>query len=384
MRIVHTADWHLGKTLYGRERTDEETKALSFLKDFVVENKVELLLIAGDVFDKFIPSSRAERVLLDFLAEIHHIGTKVVMIAGNHDSGAKLSSISQVLKILDIYSFGKTSKDTYLALRGRNDEEVFISAIPFIREAEVLNIEDYDSPEHVVRHRYAERMGAVFQYFERMFSPNAINIVVTHLLLEEASISGTEHKFYLANSYAVPPSFLPHTASYIAAGHIHKFQKIDTPAPAYYSGSLFPLDFGEDDKKGFIFLEVKPGFPPERLEFIEVPHKKLKTVHIGEEDVSLFLEQNAKFDGYIKVILDTKGKDIRGIVEKIKRNLPQVLTIQTVKKDQEKRKRLTMDDILDPVKSYLSYYREKKGVKPDDELIDLFEQLYKKVRESED
>ncbi len=384
MRIVHTADWHLGKTLYGKDRTEEEVFALSYLRDFIKENNVELLLIAGDIFDKFIPSARAETTLLNFLAEIHHIGTQVVMIAGNHDSGIKLSSVSQVLKILKVYSFGKTGKDTWVKLINKDNEEVFIAALPFIREAEVLEIGDYDLPEHVVKSRYAERMRRVFEWFEKKFLDNGINIAISHILVDGSSASGTEHKFYLANSYAIPPLFLPHTASYIALGHIHKYQKIDTPSPTYYSGSLFPLDFGEDEKKGFIFLEIKPGFPPETLEFIEVPHKRLKVAKVGKKEVDNFIETHIQFDGYIKVILDIEGEDARIAMDKIKKRLPQVLSIQLPKRETQRKTRLDMEDILDPVKSYISYYKEKRGEEPGEELIETFKELYGKVTEIED
>ncbi len=383
MRIVHTADWHLGKTLYGKDRTEEETKALSYLKDFIKENDVELLIIAVDIFDKFIPSSRAEEVLFNFLVELHYLGTQVLMVAGNHDSGLRFSSIAKILKIANIHSFGKTSRETYLKFQSRAKEPIFISAVPFIREAEVLNVGDYELPEHIAKSRYAERMGAVFHYFEKMFIDDGINIVVTHLLVGGATTSGTEHKFYLANSYAVPPLLLPHTASYIAAGHIHKYQKLDTPAPAYYSGSLFPLDFGEQDEKGFIFLEIKPGLPPDKIEFIKTPYKKMKVISVDKEEVTSFIEEYAEFDGYLKVILDAKGEDVRLLIEKIKKYLPQVLNIQILKKETEKKRNLMIDDILDPVKSYISYYEEKKKEKPSHKLIELFKELYKKVIEDE-
>ncbi len=383
MRIIHTADWHLGKTLYGKDRTEEEIKALSYLKDFIKENDVELLIIAGDVFDKFIPSSRAEEVLFNFLVELHYLGTQVIMIAGNHDSGLRFSSISKILKIANIHSFGKTKKDTYMKFYSKAQEPIFIAALPFIREAEVLDVGDYELPDHVVKSRYAERMGAVFRYFERMFIDEGINIVVTHLLIGGAVTSGTEHKFYLANSYAVPPLLLPHTASYIALGHIHKYQKIDTPAPAYYSGSLFPLDFGEQDDKGFIFLDLKPGLPPDKIEFIDIPYKKMEVISIDRDRISSFIEKYIDFDGYIKVILDTKGEDARLLIESIKKHLPQVLSVQIVKKEGDKKRSLVIEDILDPVKSYISYYKEKKKEDPPQDLIEVFERLYKKVIEDE-
>ncbi len=384
MRIVHTADWHLGKTLYGRERTEEEREALSYLKDFIKENNVELLIIAGDIFDKFIPPSRAEEVLFNFLVELHYLGIQVVMIAGNHDSGIRFSSISQMLKIAGIHSFGRPGPNTYVKIISKKGEPVFIAAIPFIRESEILNIEDYEVEDHISKARYAERMEAVFRYFEKMFLDDGINILATHLLVGGAAISGTEHKFYLANSYAVPALSLPHTAGYIALGHIHKYQKIDTPSPSYYSGSLFPLDFGEDDEKGFIFLDIKPGLPPDKIEFVPVPHKKLLKLQIRNDQIDNLIFKYKEFDGYLKVIIDTQGENPTGLTERIKVELPQVLSVQIAKKEGKRRDRLSQDDILDPVKSYISYCEKKKGQRPKEEVLEIFEELYKKVIEDED
>ena len=384
MRIVHTADWHLGKTLYGKDRTEDEKKALSYLKEFIRENDIDLLVIAGDIFDKFIPSSRAEEVLVNFLVDVRKIGTKIVMIAGNHDNGLHFSSMSPIFRFADIHSFGKVSRNSHFVFQTKSGESVFVAAIPFIREAEVLDIEEYDLPEHVTKAKYAEKMGNVFKWFEKRFIDDGINLVVTHLLIGGAHTSGTEHKFYLANSYAVPPLSLPETANYIAAGHIHKYQRIDNPSPAYYSGSLFPLDFGEQDEKGFIFLEVKPGLPPEKIEFVPVPHRDLEVVDIEEDEIFSFIERYSGFDGYLKVNLDTKGKDARELIDRIKKALPQVIAIHTRMVEKKKKRTLEMDDILDPVRSYRSYYKEKKGVEPDREIIEVFEKLYRKVRESED
>jgi len=385
MRIIHTADWHLGKTLYGKNRGEEEIKALGFLKKFIEENDVEVLIIAGDVFDKFIPSSQAEEILFDFFIELYNIGTKVVMISGNHDSGIRFSSFAQVLKLANIYSFGKATRNSYVEIISKEGESVIFAAVPFIREAELMNIEDYELPSYEVKSKYAEKMGAIFNFIKNnIFRENSINILTSHLLVEYAKISGTEHKFYLANSYAVPPLLLPDTADYIALGHIHKFQKIETHVPTYYSGSLFPLDFGEQDDKGFLFFESKPGFPLEHIEFVPIPHKELKVLNLKKEDIETFIEKYKDFDGYIKIILDTDGQNLSGTIEKIKKIVPQVLSVQISKMEMTQKRELSVDDILDPIKSYISYYREKKQIDPPPKVIETFQELYKEVIEDED
>ena len=310
MRILHTADWHLGKTLKGVDRTPEIAAALKEVLRIVRSERVELLVAAGDLFDRPQVPAEAEAVFLEFLMELRALGVPLLGVAGNHDPRGRLAAWQGVFEVFgadlaaELRFFEEGGVREWGSLRAALLP--FLSERRLVKAAEVM---EKDAGEH--QQAYAERMRKVLKNLAQGFAPHAANLLVAHLTLEGANLKlgGGEFTFYVGNSYAVPPDALPPTAGYVALGHIHRQQRVSDAPVAYYSGSLVQLDFGEgeDAPRGAVLLELEPGKPARVLaEVQERWGKPLRTFRFALEELDRRLEELERFPGYAKLVL--KGK----------------------------------------------------------------------------
>ncbi|RLB87890.1 MAG: exonuclease sbcCD subunit D, partial [Deltaproteobacteria bacterium] len=150
MKILHTSDWHLGRTLYGRKRYEEFEAFLSWLAETIQKNEIDSLLVAGDVFDNSIPSNRAQGLYYRFLCRVAASSCRhVVIVAGNHDSPSFLNAPKELLRVLDIHVIGSASEameDEVLVLRNEQDEpELIVCAVPYLRDRDIRMAEAGES-----------------------------------------------------------------------------------------------------------------------------------------------------------------------------------------------------------------------------------------------
>ena len=205
LKIIHTADWHLGQKFYDYERVSEHECFLSWLKDIIEEREIDILLISGDIFDTSSPSTTAQEMFYNFLFRLTKIPHKVyvVIIAGNHDSAARLEAPSQLMKILNINVIGSLKKksgdiDYKSAIVNikseEGDKECFIAAIPFLRQGDYPLIKDVENP-------YSSGIVEVYaQTYKNIIEEIKINshsldipvIAMGHMHCSTASLSDSE------------------------------------------------------------------------------------------------------------------------------------------------------------------------------------------------
>ena len=152
MKILHTSDWHIGRTLYGRKRYEEFEAFLTWLAETIQQNEIEALLVAGDVFDTTAPSNRAQELYYRFLCRVAASSCRhVVVIAGNHDSPSFLNAPRELLKALDVHVVGSSSEsleDEVLVLRNElNAPELIVCAVPYLRDRDIRVAEAGESVE---------------------------------------------------------------------------------------------------------------------------------------------------------------------------------------------------------------------------------------------
>lgn len=251
LRLLHTADWHLGHCLKGHERTAEHDVFLRWLVDMIAARFIDVVVIAGDVFDQANPSARAQAQFFDFLAAVHRArpDVDVVVVAGNHDSPARLDAPHPVLRSLRVHVVGALTDDNRARLavdvtRADGTVGARVVAMPFLRPGDLARPQatpDAEAPS------YAASVAAAYRAAVDALSPSpadAALVLVGHLHVRGGDLSpDSERRLIVGGEEALPPNIFP-DAAYVALGHLHKAQKVGA-AHVRYSGSPLPLSFAE-------------------------------------------------------------------------------------------------------------------------------------------
>jgi DNA repair protein SbcD/Mre11 len=266
MLIVHTSDWHAGRVWKGIDRLTELEAVLEHLGDFIERERVDLLLMSGDVFDSRGPSAAAERAVFRFFRRVGKAGTKTAVIAGNHDDPARLEAWGMLAELVDVATVARpraADQGGVIESIVRSGERAVIAAIPFAKTSDLVSALELAADDTLAYQRYAEQMGRIVELLTARFRPDAVNLLMAHTHLDGAVLAGSERQVHLGDEWAATPQALPSAAHYVALGHIHRPQQIHAaPSPTYYAGSPLQLDFGEvDEEKSFVVIRAETGQP---------------------------------------------------------------------------------------------------------------------------
>lgn len=258
MRLLHTADWHLGQTLHGIARDHEHARFLDWLLDILDERSVDALLIAGDVFDGQNPPIPALGLFYRFLAraKARRPALDIVVVAGNHDSGSRLEAPSPLLQEMGVHVVGglpvgedgRFDPDRLLfPLRGEDGRvEARCVAMPYLRPADLPPAEVEDGTDPLiegVRSVYAMAVEAV----RRQLGPGEALVLTGHCYMRDGALSElSERKILGGNLHALPVDVFPEDAAYVALGHLHRAQAVGGREEVRYSGSPLPLAVDEE------------------------------------------------------------------------------------------------------------------------------------------
>lgn len=287
MNILHTSDWHIGKRLMDRERLPEQIAALDEIVRICDERDVDLVLVAGDVFDTYMPSADAEEVFFRAVKRIAGEKRAVVIVSGNHDDGVRLAASAPLAAEEGIYLFGGgydvvsvggeravkaiASGEGYVVIANARGEQVYINALPYPNEARLKEEKTDES--------YADKLRRWIVRGEAGFSGNMPHILLSHLFVAGGKVSESERDIDLGGARAVPVSLFS-AFDYVALGHLHKPQKLS--GNVRYSGSLLQYSFDEFEKKQVILLHTQE----KSLEIEEIPLSSgRKLVRLEEENV---------------------------------------------------------------------------------------------------
>lgn len=253
MKILHTADWHLGATFYGHHRTAEHRHFLQWLLATLRERRPDVLIVAGDVFDTANPPAAAEELFFNFLTEAAAAvpGLQVVVTAGNHDSGARLEAPARLLRQLGVYVRGVAPLDAEgqpdldhlilpLAPLGSTEAECVCLALPYLRAS--------DCPPGLSQ---AEGLAWYFEQLHRRLARTDFKglpiVVAAHFYAAGAQVCAGAHseRLVVGGQDCVEPSVVGRGVSYTALGHLHKAQQVGGGPHVYYAGSALPMSFAE-------------------------------------------------------------------------------------------------------------------------------------------
>ncbi len=275
MRIVHTADWHVGRFWKNVSRLDEVALVLDYLTQFVETEKIDLLLVAGDLFDTTNPGADAEQLVFQFFRRLGASKIPAVVIAGNHDSPGRLDAYGTLADLAGVHIIGKprsAAQGGVVEIAARSGEKALIAALPFAVPGAFASalgltpparIASDGTPDAVPHSRaiYADVFQQAARRLADSFRPDCVNVLMAHTHVEGAVLANSERPVHLGAEWTALPQTLPAEAQYVALGHIHKPQQMrSAPVPTLYAGSILQLDFGEaGQEKSFVVVDVHPG-----------------------------------------------------------------------------------------------------------------------------
>lgn len=274
MKVLHTSDWHLGHQLHQQKREEEHRAFLEWLLDVIRAKGVELLLVAGDIFDNALPSNYALEMYYSFLARAAANGCReVIVVAGNHDSPATLLAPKPVLRAIHVSVVGaidaRQPENDLVEIRDvRGAPQAIVCAVPHLRDQDLYRPKFGEPVEQRTTGIidgtagwYRTLADLAIERRQTLGLPHLPIIATGHLFTQGATKSGTERDLYVGDLGVFPAERFPQEFSYVALGHLHRPQVARGCPNVRYSGSPLPCSFDETeyDKKVFVFTTESPA-----------------------------------------------------------------------------------------------------------------------------
>lgn len=265
MRLLHTSDWHVGKTIRGRSRHAEHEAVLCEITEIARDHEVDVVLVAGDLFESAAPIPESEALVYETLLGLAEHAEHVVVIAGNHDNPRRLNAVAPLLALGNVTVLTDAASPDAGGFRRLTigTESLNLALLPFISQRGIVRaaaLMEGAAFEHA--NAYADRLRILIEHLTAGFDSDSVNIVVAHGFVFGGTAGGGERAAHLVDEYGLTAQAFPATASYVALGHLHRPQKIPGGAPIHYCGSPLQLDFGEQRQaKQVNVVDIEPGAP---------------------------------------------------------------------------------------------------------------------------
>ena len=325
MKILHTSDWHLGRTLCGRKRYREFEAFLNWLAETIDKERVDALLVAGDVFDTSTPSNRAQELYYRFLCHVAGSACRhVVVIGGNHDSPSFLNAPRELLKALNVHviaSITDNREDEVLLLRNQDGiPELVVCAVPYLRDRDIRVAEAGEGIEDKerklvqgIRSHYAD-VGALAERISAEIGTEVPVVAMGHLFTAGGRTVDDDgvRDLYVGSLAHVSAGIFPEKLSYLALGHLHLPQKVDGSEIMRYSGSPLPMGFGEaGHEKSVCLVELRGNTAGVRS--INVPvFQKLERIRGDWDQISRRIEELMTTDSRAWIEVVYEGDEVIG------------------------------------------------------------------------
>lgn len=251
MKILHTADWHLGHRLHEQSQLEEQTLFLSWIEQYIKEQQIDVLLISGDIFDTGAPSNQSLEMYYNFLVKL--VGTtckSIIITGGNHDSPGTLNAPRHILNALSIKVVGKATDNIEEEVFEveLNGEKVIIAAVPYLRDGDIRRAvagETFDELTDKYKKALVNHYHDAAEQCKLINITHAPVIAMGHLFATGGTISDSEQNIYVGTLGHIGASDFPEYFDYIALGHLHRPQIISGNDKVRYSGAPNILSFSE-------------------------------------------------------------------------------------------------------------------------------------------
>jgi exonuclease SbcD len=381
VRILHTADWHVGKKLGRIDRSSETESVLDELVGVARASEVDLVIVAGDLFDRALPPFLSLRLVLETLVRLANTGARVVAVPGNHDSADLFEVLGPHLAHSGVTLVHKpmaAAAGGVVQVPSRDGHETAqVACFPFLHEAHVVDFMDTQDEMHK---SYADRVRDICRHYadamQQTSDRNTVDLLVAHFMIHGAIPSGSERGLHIGEAYMARAEALPAGVHYAALGHIHKSQEAPgSGGHGRYAGSLMQLDFGESDQdKSVVLVEVSADGKRSIEEVPITSGRRLQRIEATLDDL------RGQADDLQGAILDvgvlTDGPS-PGLADEVREFLPDALYVRAIyERDEERGERpegMTLTEL------YSAYFQERHQTLPDDDLVMALTELVDEV-----
>ncbi len=390
MKILHTSDWHIGKKLHNQSLEEEHKLFFEWLFNIVEQEEIDMLIVAGDIFDIAYPSASALELYYQTLSKLSRSRLKKIIItAGNHDSASNINAPKELLKYMNITAVGNIKdslEDILVFYPDKENPEVVVCAVPFLRDRDIRKASQQisiESKAEQYRAGTADFFAALAKHVEPYKNSGAKIIVTGHLFVKNAEFDAKEReKYSLGGIYDITTEDFPAIFDYVALGHIHRAYPVDKNKKIRYSGNPVKMSFDENDKKKIIIIDTGNMESKE----IEVPVFRDKIRLQGDidqiEEILVKYENKRQLSpAWAEIIInsqeydplyDQKIKDLNQKLDNIT-----IIDYKIIKPEQDKNplpnNETSLKDIT-PTEIFVQYL-EQAQIGNKEELIDAFKQL---------
>lgn len=263
MKVLHTADWHIGKILHKQSLKNELDLFFNWLISIITEENIEVLLVSGDIFDLANPSSKDRQTYYNLLSKLSKFNLQIIITGGNHDSINLLDAPKEILESLSITVIGgakENIKDELVPIKNSDGKiELIVAAVPFLRDKDLRN----KNTDQVFKDRVEAVREGIKNHYAALANicaseyKNIPAIAMGHLYAKGSLTSDSEREIQVGNTAAIESSIFSPIFDYVALGHIHRPQIIGKNEKIRYSGSPIALSFSEkEDKKMVLIIDL--------------------------------------------------------------------------------------------------------------------------------
>jgi DNA repair protein SbcD/Mre11 len=386
MRLLHTSDWHVGKAIRGRSRAAEHAAVLAEIAGIAERESVDLVIVAGDLFDTATPTAEAERIVYRALLDLATGGRPVVVVAGNHDSAQRLGAVaplSQASGITVASAIRPAAEGGVLDIEV-GGEVAQVALLPFPSQRYVVTADLLLSGDAADAHAaYADRVVRILKMLTAGFRADTVNLVAGHLMVMGGTMGGGERGAHTVFDYWVPATAFPGSAQYVALGHLHRAQQLAGPAPLHYCGSPLQLDFGETANDPVVnVVDVRPRLPADVRPVPLTAGRRLRTIRgtlvgVLAAAVAVADGTSRSEDAHLRIVLDEPAR--AGLADEVRERVPDAVEVVLAPREGDGGQRVADPDRLrrTPHELFAEYLAEHDVA--DDRLVVLFDDLVDEV-----
>lgn len=390
MRILHTADWHLGRTLEGRSRLEEQAQFIDELVEIVNDEKVDAILMAGDAFDTVNPPAAAEQLFYEGLSRLSDKGKRpIVVIAGNHDNPDRLSAASPLAGNHNIHLIGYPTRETVQVNIDSTKESMIVAALAYPSEARLAQVLSQSDNEIELRNKYDERIRDLFSHLCKQFRPDTVNMAMSHIYVAGGNTTDSERPIEVGGAYTVAATSLPEEAQYVALGHLHRPQNIKRANTlARYSGSPLAYSFSEIGyAKSVTILDA---LPQKEVDLKEIPLScgkplvKWKATE-GITQVHSWLDEGRDANAWIDLEIHLTTNLSLEEIHRLRKEHSGFIHIRPVYQTDDTELQVRRETNIPIDEMFRRFYvKQTGGAEPDQQLVQLFLELISDEEEGED
>ncbi len=372
MKLLHTSDWHVGKTIRGASRAGEHTAVLAEIAQIAAREEVDLVIVAGDLFDSAAPSAEAENIVYRALLDLADTGAQVAVIAGNHDNPRRLRAVAPLLRLGQVHVVAEPARPDdggVLELRTRGGTDVRLAMLPFVSKRGIVRARHLMSRQAFENVQdYGERLRTLIRHLCEPFGTDTVNVLTTHAFVLGAQAGGGERPAHLVEEYAVTAQSFPVSIGYGALGHLHRPQRV--LAQLHYSGSPLQLDFGEAEQaKQVNVVTLEPGIPADVETVRLTAGRPLRTLTGTLEELSTVSVDD---EAWLRVVVQGPGR--AGLAQSVRELLgPGVVDVRVESPGSATRKR-RLDHRSRSPREVFDEYLKHESIE-DTRVLDLFGEL---------